>query len=353
MATIGARRPELLQSLTATIRLVRLLVAAAAMGLIWLASDIVLNWLALPSTLRFLLAAAVGTGALFSLHATATTQLQCIGKYTAMAFILPLPNILRLIFLLPFAARPTDIHTVGTAYFISTVIGVALASAIGSRLTHKHHAQVSVDFDTWRELFRFAAPLALVNILIVASDRTDLLILSALRELSEVGLYGVAQQLTAVIPLLSSAVLSALIPRVLRTEGKAQLQSFYGTVLRLFPVLVLLALAAAVLAAVVTRAFVPDATSISTVIGVLVLALVIYSAFHPLNLILFRLRLSKLSLIVEAGHLIVVISAAFLLVPHFGAIGAALGNLLGRVSSVLAMLLLVHKVLNSGKPVAQ
>jgi O-antigen/teichoic acid export membrane protein len=98
--------------------------------------------------------------------------------------------------------------------------GYVVAAVVGLAIVHRLSLPVVPAFHpaTWRRLLRDAAPLGVVVILGLASYRVDALVLAALQDSHDVGIYGLAYRfMEASIPL-GLFVIAAVFPLLVRDE---------------------------------------------------------------------------------------------------------------------------------------
>jgi O-antigen/teichoic acid export membrane protein len=101
-------------------------------------------------------------------------------------------------------------------YLVAAVAGLVVVRRLSLPIVPRFHPA------TWRRLLRDAAPLGVVVILGLASYRIDALVLAALKDPYDVGIYGLAYRfMEASIPI-GSFVVAAVFPLLVREEADAR-----------------------------------------------------------------------------------------------------------------------------------
>jgi O-antigen/teichoic acid export membrane protein len=142
-------------------------------------------------------------------------------RFFALAAWAVLPIILRSLCMLGAAIWGRSLEAVMLGYLASTVVSSAVGMLLVIRLYWPQNVVLfRVKLEVIDEVFHFAKWIALSIVLGTIASRFDVLLLSALSNPDQVGIYAVAVQLAAISPLVLNTLNTALIPRVskLRTR---------------------------------------------------------------------------------------------------------------------------------------
>ncbi|MGI6103534.1 MAG: oligosaccharide flippase family protein [Patescibacteria group bacterium] len=182
-----------------------------------------------------------------------------------------------------------------------------------------------------RSLLSFSAWVAGSAIFVALTQRIDLALLGHFLPLATVGTYAVAQQLAFGIRLGTSALTTALLPRV-ATLGLAEIPAYIRRVLYYAPAVVVGAVPLiALVHLLVPLIFGARYQEAVFLFDILLAGQVISLVVNPLSLILFRLEKPSVFTALNALQLIVVGAAGWMLIPRFGVAGAAMSAILSQV----------------------
>lgn len=221
------------------------------------------------------------------------------------------------------------------------VIGVASMRAGAADPLHVPYPQ----------LLRFLWPLAAMNLLTVLFQRVDIFLLNSLTTPAEVGQYGLAFQVAFIFPLFTSALFTALLPRVSAMKTHEELRAYRIQAFKLYPVVVLAAVAGAVILPVVVVLIFGDKYAPAIpILRLLILSFGINLLFNPLGLILYALERPHALTWIQALKLPFLVAVDLLLIPAFGGVGAAVGITLVRAAGVVAIVWWTGRLL---RPTAQ
>lgn len=194
-------------------------VVIISVGSIYLA-ETVFNKVAINS---LLVAGSVGIlgQMLFSFS---TSTLQALQRFYSWSGLLIGSNLLRLIAL--FILLNTNQLSAQTVLFSFIVMpflffGFSLLLLPSKHILHFSHSQVSTD-----TLIKFSSWVGITNILWVFLSKADTLLLGRLVSSIQLGIYGIASQLTVVINQLISALAAVLAPRFASFKEKKEMNRF-------------------------------------------------------------------------------------------------------------------------------
>lgn len=191
---------------------------------------------------------------------------------------------------------------------------------------------------SYAQLWRFMWPLTAMNLLTVLFQRVDILLLNRLTTPEVVGQYGLAFQVAFVFPLFTSALFTALLPRVSAMKSNAELRQFRAKSFQVYPIVLVAAVAGAVVLPVAVQFIFGDKYNAALpILRLLILSYGINLLFNPLGLILYALERPHALTWIQAIKLPLLIGLDLLLVPALGGLGAALGITVIRAAGVVAI----------------
>lgn len=213
------------------------------------------------------------------------------------------------------------------AFLVS--FGMALLTGRESRAARPLTA---VDKTHWGDILRFARWTVASSFLYSLYSRTDILILGRYVEDAAVGLYAVSWNITFVIDLVTYSVIIALLPRAAKMSTRAEFTAYLKST---FLVCLVLAIGITPLFPMsdwLFTTFFPDyGLDASPLFRILLSGAIITLLFHPLYLILYARdkahRLTLVNLLLAIFALI----AGLMIIPEYGATGAAAVTVAGRV----------------------
>ena len=217
-----------------------------------------------------------------------------------------------------------------------------------------------LDLPTARGLIRKGLPLGGSKILQVVQLRSDILLLAAVGSVVEVGFYDVGLKLYEIIttiPFILAGLLLPLFVSDLRTGGAAfarRLQASVSIVLIVFTLAVVGIMFHAESLSVLLAG--PQFTRSGEVMEVLIIAVVFASIVHPLRFAAIAIGRESVMLRVDMLACAVAVTAYAVLIPRYGAIGAAAGKVIADLTTLTVSLFVLRRELNvkvwRGAPVA-
>ncbi len=225
------------------------------------------------------------------------------------------------------------------------VWGAILALALGSAwhvVWSVYHVRklgrpIAAALPPWKTLVREAMPFALAGLFVRVYSSVDAILLKEWRTIEEIGHYAVAYKLTYALQFVPLAFVAALYPALSAAHAKDEATELVHTSLGSwrFMALVSFPLAAALsgfaprlVGLLYGEAFVPAAT----ILAVLAWALPLLFLDFPVGSLLNATHRAKQKTIAMGVTMLVNAVANVLLIPRFGAVGAAMAALLGYVA---------------------
>ena len=240
------------------------------------------------------------------------------------------------------------VETIYEIYFISAIT-VGVVSLIG---IYRLSKPITIEKFILKEIFSFSKWLIMANIAYILFQRLDLLILARYGELQDLGQYGAALRLMVIASLLTGSLSAPLLPRATRTRVSKRIFKSYLT--HAFLISALISSAIGILwlfTPIIVKTFFGEPyTPAIYLTKILLVGSIFVAIYTPLSQLflaednpkkMFFLGLIKLGSMLGVG---------LLLVPHYGALGAAYTL---ASSEFIAMLyvfgVLKSKLLNDAK----
>jgi len=172
---------------------------------------------------------------------------------------------------------------------------------------------------------RFAIYMGLSSILVQLTLRSDIWLMGVYLDKAQIGLYYVATKFTMPLGIVLGAVTTALWPRASALTSHRQVSTLLKRTFRLSAVAATLALIYSISAPyLATRVFGADYGGAVLLGQILCVRYCISILICPLGVIGYSLGLAPLYWLINALQLVIVVSVSVLLLPHIGALGAAL-----------------------------
>jgi O-antigen/teichoic acid export membrane protein len=229
------------------------------------------------------------------------------------------------------------------------VIGGALVVPMHLLFLKKVLSRLSfhASFDVIRALLREAFPLFLTTLVGLLYFRTDVIMLSKLRNESEVGLYGAAYSVLRALTMLPGVFVTAMYPALSRAYGtdRTSLKRLCDTAFKYqlaigIPITVGIA---AVSRETIDLLYGPEFAQAGAVLGVLIWSLLFFFTNTLLGYMLFSANRQREFLWVKLFNLVGNVILNALLIPRYGLFGAAIATVVTIGISFFWHLFLVSK----------
>jgi len=251
------------------------------------------------------------TGILLSLLVTGALELESALIASVSAFLLSL--------------------FIGTL-FTSTLSGIKIEPVFG-------------DLGLLKEILRFGGWTTVVSVLFTIHTRLDIVMLSVFRSPREVGEYSAAAVLISNVDLITVSLITVLFPKVTRLIAKKGLRKYVARVLLLSSIIATLFLPWLVFAdPLIALIFGSRMSSSVMIFRVLFVAFMITFITDPVYLVIYALNKPQVVAYVEASQLAVTVAMNLVLIPVFGALGAAITVLISRLMAGILFIVFSYKV---------
>lgn len=219
------------------------------------------------------------------------------------------------------------------------------AAMLGSLLIPRRVWFGVVTKDTTKQLVRFSGWLALFGILSTLQSRLDVLMLSSLQSPHQAGIYGAAFRLVSIFVLATASFGTVLVPKFSQIHHNELPLLIKKTLVGIS--LLLLAMAAAFLLADTLVPLLATYQESVPLFRLLVIAHIPFVLSLPAMAALYTLNKPQVFAIIAFLQLVMTVGANWLLIPLWGAVGAAitvgLAYLLGLVIVWIYVLAMVRK----------
>lgn len=274
-------------------------------------------------------------------YSLSTSLFQSLQKFWIWGSLQVGTNLIRLILILAllFLGR-LDLLTVLAVYITLPFVGFIIAA----KFFPKDLMKVKNDFSVAREYFHYSKWVALSTLLAAISARLDTFMSARLLSPTELGFYGAANQLVAVIPQVVGALGTVFAPKMAGMGSKETLIKYFKkTQLLVFGLAVAAIIASPIVIFLIPILFgLEYAHAVPALFFILLLAMLVFLIAVPAhNVIFYYYGYSKLFTWLSLLHLFIVGLAGWYLIPLYGAMGAAVTVLVAMVINFLISLLWV------------
>jgi O-antigen/teichoic acid export membrane protein len=285
-----------------------------------------------------------------AVYLSAMSVLQARQDFMRLSVATMYKNTLRIGFLLALVGAGT--LTVGTAAWAICLAAVITALLAVFTAPFGYLRAPGFDRQIAGEMFAVNKWMMVMMISYVGG-RIDVFMLSGLSVPEQVGWYAAALQLCLAITLVSQSLITTLFPKTSSLQAPAEMRAYWRRSLKLglvvlIPYAMLLALSTWITPILLGPAYANAAPVLNLLAGSAFLTL----ATNPVILLLFPLgevRILALSGIAQLGIRVVL---NLVLMPAYGATGAASAELIAKVVSIGGALLLIDRILRSKQDAA-
>lgn len=199
-----------------------------------------------------------------------------------------------------------------------------------------------------KELLSFLVPVALLQVIVVAITRADVMMLQAMATMDVVGHYGLAYQVAYVFPLLSGALFTVLLPKVSAMRRAEDLARYRSRVIHVYPaVLGCGVVAMVVVPYLVYVIFGPPYAGALPILRLTILNFALGSIFNPLALIYYSLGRPYVLVGIHLAQLVLLVPLNLVLIPIFLGMGPVLSLLLVTALATTAMVYMSKRAVSS------
>ncbi|MBI2085871.1 oligosaccharide flippase family protein [Candidatus Daviesbacteria bacterium] len=274
----------------------------------------------------------IGSALLFTF---ATSALQAYQKYFLWSLINIISNTLRLLLILALGYYLIlDLRSSLIVYIALPFFGFFVTLFI---LPARKILAGKNEFSLSRELFKYNIPVAIFTVIAAFSARLDTYLNAVLLTAREVGIYGAANQMVAVMPQLVSALGLVSSPKFASFQNNKQMLIYFKKFQVFVGGLCLLGiLTIPVLVFLIPILFGPQYADAVLPFIFLFLAMIVFLFSIPVHhSIIFYFGRPDVFIWVSIGHLLIIGGLGYVMISQFGIIGASITVLAGTIFNFL------------------
>ncbi len=231
------------------------------------------------------------------------------------------------------------------AWILAFFIGYLLSLAYNAGRKPLLRESLHFESEYWKKLIEFGKWVVASSFLFSLYSRTDMLILARYSDTADIGHYAAAWNITYIIDLMTYSVIVALLPKATRIHSHRDFSAYLRSTFLICLLLAAMLMPLFFLSDWFFAVFFPAYSDAGGLFRILFAGALITLLFHPLYLILYaRNRVNRLTLI----NLLLVIFCALLgllVIPDYGATGAAWVTVSGRLFSSALICYFVYREL--------
>ncbi|OGE19731.1 hypothetical protein A3J19_05425 [Candidatus Daviesbacteria bacterium RIFCSPLOWO2_02_FULL_41_8] len=272
-------------------------------------------------------------GALF--FSFASSALQALQRYFIWSVVNIAVNLLRLFFIfILFASGGMNLFSGLALYIVMPFLGFSTALLF---LPVKRILFIKNELSVAKQFFHYNFWVAVFTIIAAISARLDTFLSARLLTGFELGLYGAATQLVAVIPQLNSALGVVVAPKFASFQNDNQMITYLKKIQLLVSGFVCSGLLLIPLAVyLIPIIFGQQYTQAIIPFIILFIAMLIFLFSLPIHAsIIYYFAKPKVFVWVSIGHLLIIGSLGYFLIANYGITGAAVSVLIGMVFNFL------------------
>lgn len=200
-------------------------------------------------------------------------------------------------------------------------------------------------------LFKFSKWIMISYILAAMYNRAEIFLLGHFKEIASVGIYAAAHTLTLPITLVCSSLTKTLLPKVTGLDAISKLNEYFYMAAKMLILLGILILPYYFLAPYMVLLIGNKYTSSIPIFRILFFHALIMGLVGPIVIIFYSLNKPHIMTYINCLQFCLTFSVNYLVIPVFGALGAAVVALCSHGLAALIAVGLVFKYLKAGKVV--
>lgn len=272
--------------------------------------------------------------AVLGIHSFACNVLQIRQEFAKLAVLTIAKNLFRLVMVAwALAAGWSDGISLSMVIAASAVILCAASVCAISWDFLRDPTPLKPEFAKLGAINRWMVLVALA----VFASRLDIWLVGWLSDMRQAGLYAVAAQLCLGVGILSQAIVTALLPSIVRPREPSEINRFLRLWLMMLPVIVLTGLAAWLVSEpLITLLFGVNYSGAGRVFALVFAASLMTLSGGPLMLLLLSLDEARILGLASFAQVLIRIAFALVLVPASGAFGGAISDVAARLIAMAA-----------------
>lgn len=240
-------------------------------------------------------------------------------------------------FLLIWAIIATGFPTIGNLVLALAIS--CIAPFLWGMLLFSKKIHFEFDWAILSSLLNFAKWVGFSSFLAVFLMRIDVFMLNRLSNRLEVAYYIAAFQLAFVFPLVTMSLTNSLLPKVTSLAGRDSQREYVYNVIKFSPLIFagcifLLLSADQIIQCLFGARYIHAVAPFKVLLPVFMLGMII----TPLGMIVYPLERPELNTVLFAVQIIINLIVDYLLVPTYGAVGAAWGTVAAKVAAAVIVL---------------
>ena len=300
-------------------------------------------------------ALGIAYGGVLGVLATARSIAQGFERFGLSALALAAPALAPVPFVLWLRGAG---HTVTAATLAPAFMIPALLTAIAIRALHGEVHAVRAERGDAAAVLRYGGILTAAAVVESVFAQADVFVLGALRPAAEVGLYGGALAFTSIVPLISNTFNTYFGPRLTAgasTLGADEFRQLFADSVLLMAYVGFMALAgiAGVLDLLVPLLLGRDFTPSIALFPWIVPSVALLVAHVTSGALYMARGRTDLLFTIAFAIMLVIVATALVLVPRFGARGAAVAMLAGQVTSIALSWYWIRRLTGAWPPVGR
>lgn len=319
----------------------KLLVSGSLAVVLWLSADVIANQVYHEPDLRIPLSWMAAGLVAANLYTYFLARLQAYERFEAYAFFRVLGHGTRLIMLgLVLYIGFLDVESASAVYFLSFLssfcVGAVLIGVVRRRSPSS--AKEPFDWQPLKTLFGFAKWVTLSGVLFAIHMRSDIILLGDFRSSEEVGYYSVAWNLTFFIDLIAASVIIAYLPKYAKVVEHHEFGRLQKSTFLVCSMIALALSPLFVFADEFILILFPDYLPSVAPFRILFVSSIVTLLVHPLFLVFYARNKPHFLTIHYAFLAAASLALGFLLIPHYGIIGAACAMCISRILGAVIIL---------------
>lgn len=293
---------------------------------------VVIGWLIAPTVAAFLGKGTelvlpirlgfIGAGAM-SMLSFVTAVFQSWQQFAALSAVNIFGNIFKItaIIWLWQSAKLQEIPALAV-YAAAPALALVIGFAIMPRDWMNRPTTPQIN-QAYRQLFAFNKWLTVSYLINSLITRIDVFVLARTKELAVVGIYSLGFQLAQIFPILIGSIVTVLLPQVSRMSTGEEFSRFFRKSLVISALFLVALVPMIIIIDPVIKTLLPAYVDSIGIFRLLFAGFAINIIFNPLSTVLLAKDRPQLITVTNAIQLIVAIAANIILVPVYGAYGAA------------------------------
>jgi O-antigen/teichoic acid export membrane protein len=284
-----------------------------------------------------------GLGAfLFNVSYHTEAVLRAYEKFLQLGIINVIASLARLAILafLSYAAL-LNVNSAMAANLAQTLIGFLVMSLV---IPRKYYTRKQSTTYPLGGVLRYSGWLFAFSLLFMLFDRLDVLMLGYFKQATEVGIYSVAFMLVRPIEMVPETLNVVFLPKVAKFTRKAQVYRYFRDTLKVTGLVGLIGFGLIVFAKRIILTFYgADFVASVTLFQIMVGAFILLTVINPINLVGHSLNKPQLFTMMAGVNLILSFTGYLIFIPGYGALGAAIVNLVSRIlGGIIGFFILNH-----------